>query len=48
MTARAMKSDRERCPEAGMDDHICKPIRAQTLYETIQRRARAARQIVSD
>jgi CheY-like chemotaxis protein len=39
MTAHAMKGDRERCLEAGMDAYISKPIRAQTLYDTVQRYA---------
>jgi CheY-like chemotaxis protein len=36
MTAHAMKGDRERCLEAGMDGYIPKPIRAKNLYETVE------------
>jgi CheY-like chemotaxis protein/HPt (histidine-containing phosphotransfer) domain-containing protein len=37
MTANAMESDRERCLEAGMDDYISKPIKAQELQAMLQR-----------
>ena len=36
MTAHAMKGDRERCLEAGMDAYISKPIKPQELYEVIE------------
>jgi two-component system sensor histidine kinase/response regulator len=36
MTAHAMKGDRERCLEAGMDGYVSKPIRAQQLFETLE------------
>jgi len=37
MTAHAMKGDRERCIEAGMDDYIAKPLKSEDLYKTIDR-----------
>ena len=37
MTAHAMKGDRERCIEAGMDDYVSKPIEPVELYEALDR-----------
>jgi PAS domain S-box-containing protein len=37
MTARAMEGDREQCLAAGMDAYLAKPIRAQALYELVER-----------
>ncbi len=37
MTAHAMKGDRERCIEAGMDDYISKPIDKRSLFTTVNR-----------
>jgi two-component system sensor histidine kinase/response regulator len=37
MTANAMSSDRDRCLEVGMNDHIAKPIDPERLVETLQR-----------
>ena len=37
MTAHAMKGDRERCLEAGMNDYISKPIQVQNLGDVIER-----------
>ena len=37
MTANAMKGDRERCLEAGMDDYVAKPFEPEALYSAIAR-----------
>ena len=37
MTAHAMKGDRERCLEAGMDDYVSKPLQPMELFQVIER-----------
>ncbi len=38
MTAHALKGDRELCLQAGMDDYVSKPIRAEQLFDVIEAR----------
>ncbi|MFN3309678.1 MAG: response regulator, partial [Anaerolineales bacterium] len=37
MTAHALKGDREKCIQAGMNDYISKPIHAEELIEVLQK-----------
>ena len=39
MTAHAMKGDRERCFEAGMDGYVAKPLQPQELFDVVERLA---------
>jgi CheY-like chemotaxis protein len=41
MTANAMKGDREKCIEAGMDDYLSKPTRPDDLAVALRRAAEA-------
>jgi len=42
MTAHALKGDRERCLEAGMDGYVSKPFNAKDLSEAIQLQAESS------
>jgi CheY-like chemotaxis protein len=37
MTANAMKGDKERCLEAGMDGYVSKPVKRKLLFAEIER-----------
>ncbi len=48
MTAHAMKGDRERCLQAGMDGYVSKPIRAQDLRMSIEQLVDASSLVSAD
>lgn len=43
LTASVMASDKERCLEAGMNDHLAKPVDAKSLAEVIHTHVRERR-----
>ncbi|HEY4219350.1 MAG TPA: response regulator [Gemmatimonadaceae bacterium] len=47
MTANAMQGDRERCIEAGMDDHVAKPVRPENLRAALLRWSRPQTPVTS-
>jgi len=48
VTANAMRGDREKCIEAGMDDYISKPIDPNTLIQVLQKWIPTTKKEISD
>jgi len=48
LTAHAMKGDRDRCIEAGMDDYLTKPVEPKVIHEMIVRWASTNRRGTND
>ncbi len=46
MTAHALKGDRERCLEAGMDGYLTKPVDRLQLFETVEQTSRPTATVV--
>jgi PAS domain S-box-containing protein len=42
LTAHALKEDRDRCLEAGMDEYVSKPLKPEDLFRTLDRVVRKA------
>jgi two-component system, sensor histidine kinase and response regulator len=47
MTANAMRGDREKCLDAGMDDYISKPISKKDLQEALRRHVPQAKPVTA-
>ncbi|MBS2034550.1 response regulator, partial [bacterium] len=45
MTANAMPQDRERCAQAGMNDHVAKPIEPEELFRSLLRWVKPRHQV---